>query len=88
MFKGVSSSQDVSRKFEECFKKNFRVFQERMKGVLRKIEGCFKGVFSGYPGHLKEIRVFLGSLMDVSQMLPESFREVPNVFQGSFKGVP
>ena len=58
MFKGVSSSQDVSRKFEECFKKNFRVFQERMKGVLRKIEGCFKGVFSGFLRYLKKFKGF------------------------------
>ena len=50
-------------------------------------EGRFKGVFIGFQGHLKEIRVVLGSLKDVLSMLPESFRVASNVFQGCSKKV-
>ena len=35
VFEGVSSSQDVSKKLEECFQWVSRVF-ERNKGVFRK----------------------------------------------------
>ena len=55
-----------------CFKKVSRVFEKRLKGIIRKIKGCLKEVCSGFQGYMKE----------------ENFREISKVVQGSFKGVP
>ena len=35
--------ESVSEKFQGCFKKVSRVYQESFKGVSRKFQGCFKG---------------------------------------------
>ena len=44
--KGISgkflSFKAVSKKFQRCSKKDFRVLQESSKYVARKFQGCFK----------------------------------------------
>ena len=45
MFQG--SFKEVSRKFQECFKKVSMVFRKSLKGVSRKIKGCLNKVSFG-----------------------------------------
>ena len=72
---------EVSKKFQVCFKKVLRVFQEFFKGVEREIEGCFKNVFRGFQGYLKEVhRNFQRSFKGVLRI----FKEVSGAFKESF----
>ena len=50
------SFKGVSRKFQGCSKKVFRVLQVSLKGVLTKFQGGFNKVLSGFQGCLKEVQ--------------------------------
>ena len=82
------SFKEVSRKFQECFKK-VSIFQESLKGVSWKIGGYFKGVFSGFKGYFRCFKgvsmKFQGFSMKVFEVLQGSFRGVTKQFKGCFK---
>ena len=50
------SFKGVSREFQGCSKRVFRVLQESLKGVSRKFQGCFNEVFSGSQGCLNQVQ--------------------------------
>ena len=73
----------LSRKFQECIKKVFRVFQGSFKGVSRKFQGCFKEISGVFQETLKGVtRVFLGCFKEVSGMFQESFMDVSRKVRG------
>ena len=72
--KGVSrKSQESFNEVSRCLKKVSRVFQGRLKGVLRE--------FQLFQGYLKEVK---GNSRDVSKVFQVCFRELLRVFQVSF----
>ena len=63
--------------------KEFKKFQESLKGISRKIKGCFNEVLSGLQGCLKEVEwVFEG----VSKVFQGCFKKVLGVFRETIKG--
>ena len=79
---GVPSALGMSWKFQGCFKKVERTFQESFKGVSRNFNGCCKEVSRVFLGRFKGVsRKFQCCFEEVSG----SFREVTWMFQESYK---
>ena len=75
------SLNGVSRKLQECFKKVSRVFQGRLKSVLREFSLGFKCFCKKLKGDFREVsKVFQGSFKCVQ-------RKFLRMGQGSSKSV-
>ena len=68
-FKGIST------KFEGCFKKVSRMFQENIKCVSREIQGCFNGWSFKWVSRVKEVQWVL------EEEFQKCFKEVLRVLQ-------
>ena len=83
MFQG--NSQEVSRKFQKCFKKVSRLYQESDKGFKGKLKGVSREFSVGFKSYLKEIKEeYQGSFKEVSRVFQESFPGASGKFKGGF----
>ena len=61
---------EISKVFQGCSKKVFRVLQVSFKGVSRQFQGCLKAVQWVFEGSFKGvIKIFQGSFKDVPRKI-------------------
>ena len=74
--KGVWSFKCVIRKFQGCFKKVSRMFQESLKDISRKFQGSFNGVLGSFQVVLRQFKKKF--------VVERRFNEVLRLVQGIF----